>query len=136
MDHLLNEGVTTVSNRITITLGGKPYTVITDESEDYVQALAIYADAKFLEQRSYIRSKLDAALMALITVTDEYTRANERAESAAQQIQGRLEDATKARLEVSELRRELAAREKEIASLRSRLARFTGGAGYHTEGDY
>ena len=47
-----------------------------------------------------------------------------------------LEDATKARLEVSELRRELAAREKEIASLRSRLARFTGGAGYHTEGDY
>ena len=115
-----------MSNRITITLGGKPYTVITDESEDYVQALAIYADAKFLEQRSYIRSKLDAALMALITVTDEYTRANERAESAAQQIQGRLEEATKARLEASELRRELARREKEIEALRSRIERLSG----------
>ncbi|MBQ4369709.1 MAG: hypothetical protein II784_01775, partial [Oscillospiraceae bacterium] len=87
---------------------------------------AIYADAKFLEQRSYIRSKLDAALMALITVTDEYTRANERAESAAQQIQGRLEEATKARLEASELRRELARREKEIEALRSRIERLSG----------
>jgi|GEM_PF-2260361 len=136
MDHLLKKEVMTVSNRITITLGGKPYTVITDESEAYVQALAIYADAKFLEQRSYIRSKLDAALMALITVTDEYTRANERAESAAQQIQGRLEEATKARLEASELRRELSRREKELASLRLRLERLTGTAHDYTEEDY
>lgn len=111
--------------RITIALGGKPYTLITDEAEDYVQSLAIMADEKLAEQRSYIHSKLDAALMALITVTDEYVRANERAESAAKQIQDRLEEATRARLEASELRRQLAMREKELASLKSRLSSFS-----------
>ena len=124
------------NKKITVALGGKPYNLITDEAEDYVQSLAILADEKYFEQRRYIHNKLDAALMALITVTDEYVRANERAESAAQQIQGRLEEATRAKLEVSELRRELAARNREIASLRSRLERLQGSARDYAEEDY
>ncbi len=94
-------------NRITVILGGKPYTLITDECDETVYRAAAYADKKYTEQKHNLRSELDAAVMALLVVSDEYLKANERAENARSQIQSCLEDATKARLESAELRREL-----------------------------
>jgi len=111
-----------VSNRIKISLGGKPYSILTDEDVNHVQELAAYADKKFLEQKRLLRSELDAAVMALLIVTDEYIHARDQYENAKKQIQSCLEDATKARIDAAELRRELTRREKELAALRASLA--------------
>ena len=63
---------------------------------------------KIEEQRRTFRvSDTDAAVMAALGLADELLKAREATNNALNQIQGYLEDATKARAEIAELKREL-----------------------------
>lgn len=97
-----------MQNRVTVYIGGRRYVLVTEESEEYMLKIASYVDEKFEEQRQTFRvSETDSAVMAALIMADELCRARETTDNALNQIQGCLEDATKARAEVAELKREL-----------------------------
>lgn len=97
-----------MQNRVTVYIGGRRYVLVTEESEEYMLKIASHVDEKFEEQRQTFRvSETDAAVMAALIMADELCKARETTDNALNQIQGCLEDATKARAEVAELKREL-----------------------------
>jgi cell division protein ZapA len=97
-----------VQNRVSIFVGGHRYVLVTDETEEYLREVASYVDKKLDEQKQTFRvSEVDAAVMAALAICDEFYKSKENASHALNQIQGCLEDATRARAEVAELKREL-----------------------------
>jgi len=97
-----------VQNRVAVFIGGRRYVLVTEESEEYMLKIASYVDEKFEEQKQTFRvSETDAAVMAALVMADELFKAKETTNNSLNQIQGCLEDATKARAEAAELKREL-----------------------------
>jgi len=97
-----------VQNRVTVFIGGRRYVLITEESEEYTLKVASLVNEKIEEQRRTFRvSDTDAAVMAALGLADELLKAREATNNALNQIQGYLEDANKAKLEIAELKREL-----------------------------
>lgn len=97
-----------MQNRVTVFIGGRRYVLITEESEEYTLKVASLVNEKIEEQRRTFRvSDTDAAVMAALGLADELLKAREATNNALNQIQGYLEDANKAKLEIAELKREL-----------------------------
>ncbi len=97
-----------MQNRVSVTVGGRRYVLVTEESEEYMRKIAAYVEEKLEEQKQTFRvSETDGAIMAALVIVDELFKSRETASNALNQIQGCLEDATKARYEVAELKREL-----------------------------
>ena len=98
-----------MGNRISITLGGKTYKLVAEDNAEYMEELARQVDGKIVTYKREMHfSDLDAALLTALELADECRKATERAENARNQIQNCLEDASKARAEAAELKRELA----------------------------
>ena len=94
--------------RVTVFIGGRSYVILTEESEEYTLKIASLVNEKLEEQKQTFRvSETDAAVMAALVLADELNKAREATNNALNQIQGYLEDATKARAEIAELKREL-----------------------------
>ena len=103
-----DKGGLVVQNRVSVSVGGRRYVLVTEESEEYLRKIAAYVDGKLEEQKQTFRvSEDDAAIMAALVIGDELFKSKDTASNALYQIQGCLEDATKARFEVAELKREL-----------------------------
>ncbi len=98
-----------MENRVTVSIGGNTYTLISDESEENIRRVAQYVDAKILEVRGSTKgSDVDVTVLAALTIAEDYFKAVDVAENARSQILNCLDDATKARAEVAELKREIA----------------------------
>lgn len=97
-----------MQNRVSVSVDGRRYVLVTEESEEYLRTIAAYVGGKIEEQKQTFRvSEIDAAVMAALIMGDELHKAKQTATNALNQIQGCLEDATKARAEVAELKREI-----------------------------
>lgn len=97
-----------MERRIPVTIAGKEYTLISEDNGEYLEKLARSVDAKILSHKRELHiSELDAAVLTAMELADECLKANEREENARAQIQSCLEDASKARAEAAELKREL-----------------------------
>ena len=97
-----------MQNRVTVFIGGRRYVLLTEESEEYTLKIASLVNEKIEEQKETFRvSETDAAVMAALVLADELCKAKEATSNALNQIQEYVEDASKARAEVAELKREL-----------------------------
>ncbi len=97
-----------MEKRMSVTLGGKEYTLVYEDDTEYMEKLANFVNRKILEQRrSYGGSELDSTIMAALTIADDYLKTQAEAEHAKEQIQICMEDMNKAKQEAAELRREL-----------------------------
>ena len=97
-----------MSNRVTITVDGRSYTLIAAEEEAYVQKVAAYVDnqVKAVIQGSKV-SSVDAATLAAINVADQYFKEMAASENLRRQLKEYLEEGAKQKLEISELKREI-----------------------------
>ena len=97
-----------MEKRIPVNIAGKEYTLVSEEGGEYLEQLARSVDAKILGHKRELHiSELDAAVLTAMELADECLKANEREENARSQIKSCLEDASKARAEAAELKREL-----------------------------
>lgn len=97
-----------MANKITVTICGEDYTLMAEESPSYMQKVAALVDAKMSEIMTAGRvSQVDAAVLAAVNMADEMLKQQSSTENLRSQLKGYLDDANKARNELSECRREL-----------------------------
>lgn len=97
-----------MSNRVTVTVDGRSYTLIAAEDVDYVQKVAAHVDAqiKQISQGSKV-ALLDSTTLAAINVADQYFKEVATSENLRRQLKDYLEEGAKQKLEISELKREI-----------------------------
>lgn len=97
-----------MANRTDVTINGTDYTLISEESPSYMQKVAALVDEKMTDILSSGRvSRMDAAVLASTNLADELLKQQSAAENLRRQLKGYLDEAGKAKAELSECRREL-----------------------------
>lgn len=97
-----------MSNRITVSIDGRSYTLIAAEEGAYVEKVAAYVDSqiKTVIQGSKV-SSVDGATLAAVNVADQYFKEMAASENLRRQLKEYLEEGAKQKLEISELKREI-----------------------------
>ena len=97
-----------MANRVVVNICGEEYTFIAEESASYMQRVGAYVGDKMQEVLSSTKvGRTDAAVLTAANIADELFKAQTAAEQLRSQIQGYLDEASKAQSEVSELKREI-----------------------------
>ena len=97
-----------MENRITVNICGEDYTLMAEETPPYMQKVAALVDAKMNGIMSSGRvSRMDAAVLTAANLADELLKQQMSTENLRSQLKGYLDDANKAKSELSECRREL-----------------------------
>ena len=97
-----------MKNRITVSIVGRDYTIVAEEAESYIRKVAAHVDQKMDEiMKESHASLVDAAVLAAMNTSDEYYKAMEAAENLRNQLKDYLDEATRAKQELSEARREV-----------------------------
>ena len=110
-----------MSNHITVTVGRTKYNIIADDPAEYVTELAEYFDNQFTELSKSSRiPALTAAVLAGITVTDEFFKSRNSVDSLVNQIKEYVSETTRMRSEIGELRRELERTKVELERYRGK----------------
>ena len=97
-----------MANRITVSICGEEYTLLAEENPSYMQKVAALVDAKMSEIMNAGRvSRMDAAVLTAANMADEMLKQQASTENLRRQLKGYLDDANKAKSELSECKREL-----------------------------
>ena len=98
-----------MKNRVIVTIAGESYTILSEDSEEYVKSAAELVDSKIAEVSSNIPvSQINAAVLAALSIADDSLKAAISADNMRAQMKSYLEDASRLRTELNEARRELA----------------------------
>ncbi|MCK9479331.1 MAG: cell division protein ZapA [Firmicutes bacterium] len=103
-------------NKVTVTIAGKGYTILSSETEEYVQKIADHLDKKISEV-AYSNSQFTvqmSTILAAINVTDEYFKSLNAADNLRQQIGQYIDDVSKERAELTSLRAENARLKQQL----------------------
>ena len=97
-----------MANKITVTINGTDYTLMSEESAAYMQKVAALVDEKMNDITASGRvGRMDAAVLAAANLADELFKQQAAAENLLSQLKGYLVEAGKANAELSECKREL-----------------------------
>ena len=97
-----------MANRVVVTICGEDYTFVAEESPSYMQKVGAYVGDKMDEVLNSTRvGKTDAAVLTAANIADELFKAQAAAENLRRQLKGYLDEAGKAKAELSECKREL-----------------------------
>ena len=92
-----------MANKITVTISGTDYTLMSEDSPSYMQKVAGLVDEKMTDIMAPGRvSRMDAANLA-----DELLKQQAAAENLRRQLKGYLDDASRAKAELGECKRQL-----------------------------
>lgn len=96
-----------MKNKVEVTIAGQEYTMVAVEDEAYVRKCAAHVDGQLRELLSGRLSRADAAVLAAMNITDQYFKEQEAAENLRRQVKESLEEANRAKMELSEAKREI-----------------------------
>ncbi|MDR2932977.1 MAG: cell division protein ZapA [Oscillospiraceae bacterium] len=107
-----------MSNKLTVQIYGNKYPITFQEDPSYVQQLAAEIDKTVtdLMRNSGRMSINDALVLTALNYLDACRKAEDGADNLRKQITAYVEDAAKARMELSEARKEIARMEKGMAA--------------------
>ena len=97
-----------MANRVTMNICGTEYTLVAEESSAYMEKVGALVDKKMSElmEKAHM-GRSDAAVLAAVNIADELFKAQESAENLRRQLKTYLDEATQAKNEVSDLKRQL-----------------------------
>ena len=97
-----------MANRVTMNICGEEYTLVADESSAYMEKVGALVDQRMAElMEATHMGRSDAAVLAAVNIADELFKAQESAENLRRQLKTYLDEATQAKAEASELKRQL-----------------------------
>lgn len=97
-----------MENRIVITICGEEYALLADEAPSYMQKVGQYVDNKMSETLHAAKvNRTDAAVLTALNLADELMKSQQNAENLRTQLKGYLDEANRAKSEISELKREI-----------------------------
>ena len=94
-----------MENRITISICDEEYTFVAEEAPSYMQKVGSYVNDKLLDAAKVGRT--DAAVLTAVNITDELFKEREAGDALRRQLKQYLDEASQAKNEVSELKREI-----------------------------
>ena len=105
-----------MENRITVSICGTDYTLMAEESPSYMQKVAALVDARMGEIMASGRiSRIDAAVLAATNIADELLKQQSSTENLRSQLKGYLDEANRAKNELSECKREIFKLQQQLA---------------------
>ncbi len=97
-----------MDHRVTVTICGNEYTFVAEEDSTYVEKVAEYVDRKMTETLEATKAgQTDAAVLTAANIADELFKAQEIAENLRVQLKEYLDEASRSKNEISELKREI-----------------------------
>ena len=97
-----------MANRVTMGICGQDYTLVADENASYMEKVGAMVDKKMRELMDTAHvSRRDAAVLAAINLADELLKNQEASENLRRQLKTYLDEATAAKNEASDLKRQL-----------------------------
>ncbi len=130
-----------VRNKVDVKIGGKEYTLVGVESEEYIQKVSLYIDKKMNEiiRRNSSLSTAMAAVLTSINVADDYFKSVEKEKKLSEEFlesQSLIESLKEENKRLSDendfivnkntnLQLELAKREAELNEVRNNLEKAT-----------
>ena len=105
-----------MENRITVSICGTEYTLMAEENPSYMQKVAALVDGKMSEIMASGRvSRVDAAILAAMNIADDMLKQQGSTENLRSQLKGYLDDANRAKNELSEAKREIFKLQQQLA---------------------
>ena len=97
-----------MANRVTMNICGEEYTLIAEEDAAYMERVGSLVDSKMNEllASSHV-GRADAAVLTALNMADELIKTQESSENLRRQLKTYLDEATRAKNEVSDLKRQL-----------------------------
>ena len=96
-----------MENRITISICDEEYTFVAEEAP-YMQKVGSYVNDKMSELLDAAKvGRTDAAVLTAVNITDELFKEREAGDALRRQVKQYLDEASQAKNEVSELKREI-----------------------------
>lgn len=97
-----------MANKITVTISGTEYTLMSDDAPAYMRRVADMVDGKMADFTGSGRvSRMDAAVLAAVNFADELLKQQSAAENLRAQLKGYLDDANRAKNELSDAKRQI-----------------------------
>ena len=97
-----------MENRITISICDEEYTFVAEEAPSYMQKVGSYVNDKMSELLDSAKvGRTDAAVLTAVNITDELFKEREAGDALRRQVKQYLDEASQAKSEVSELKREI-----------------------------
>ena len=111
-------------NRVELKIYGNTYTILTEDDAEYVEELGelINKEMHAVSNESPTLSQTQCAVLVALDQADACKKANSEAVNLRAQIKEYLEDAARAQLEVVVARREIERLNRELSSLRNKMA--------------
>ena len=107
-----------MENKITISICGEEYTFAAEETPSYMQKVAAMVDERMGQiLRATHVSRTDAAVLSAVNIADELLKSQAAAEHLRAQLKGYLDEASQAKSEASELRREVFRLQQQLDKL-------------------
>ena len=97
-----------MDHRVTVTICGNEYTFLAEEDSAYVEKVAAYVDQRMTDiLESTKAGRTDAAVLTAANIAGELFKAQGIAENLRSQLKEYLDEASKSKNEISELKREI-----------------------------
>ncbi len=111
-------------NKVNLKICGNSYVILTEDDPDYVEELGEFIDKemKQIGAESPSLSTTQCAVLVALDRADACRKATASADNLRAQIKDYLEDSARARMEVDVARREIERLNREISTLRNKLA--------------
>ena len=102
-----SDGTPSPKNRVKIQIAGEEYTIMAQESEDYIRRVASLVDSKINSILESGRASLtDAAILTACNLANEQIKAEETSENLRAQIKAYSDEISRLRSDLSDLRRD------------------------------
>ena len=97
-----------MANKVTMNICGQEYTLVADESAAYMEKVGALVDERMRQVLDALHvSQTDAAVLAAVNLADELLKNQAAAENLRRQLKTYLDEASQAKAEASELKRQL-----------------------------
>lgn len=97
-----------MKNKVTVSIAGQDYTMVSADNEHYVRKVAAYVDGQIREVLESGRLSLaNGAVLTAMNIADQYYREASASENLRRQVKESLEENAKLKAELSECKREI-----------------------------
>jgi cell division protein ZapA len=104
-----------MKNRIPVIVAGHDFTIVSEETEDYVLGVAAEVDKEIQGVMSEAHLSLaDAAILSALNASDRARKAAESSDHLRMQVKTYLDETQKLKAELAETRRELSRLKKQL----------------------
>ena len=97
-----------MKNKVTVSIAGQDYTMVSADNENYVRKVAAHVDGQIREVLESGRLSIaNGAVLAAMNIADQYYREVAASENLRRQVKDGLEENAKLKAELSECKREI-----------------------------